>query len=158
MATFSLNNNIRKPTTSPRPGMLQVGLDGRRGDLLRADTATLQIQEISGRYLVAGNGQTNLDVNFPITFVALPSLSFGAAVDDNDGHGLSQSNISLPVLNVMVRNWVRFERLPGIFYYKGANLAVVVSGSPGYVWVHWQATGKAFRNPSKDLGTTKGGI
>lgn len=146
--------NNRKITISPR--RLQHGLEKRRGGILQTEAAGVQIQSVAGRTLVGGDGQAVFDVNFPVTFVEMPALSFGASVDDNDGHGTREGAISLPTVTAAVLSWNRFERLPGTFYYKGANLSCTMSGSPGYVWVHWQATGKAFRNPAKDLGSTGG--
>lgn len=157
MAHIERNINRNKPhkrTISPRS--IQFGLDQRRGGILRTEEAGVQIQSVAGKNLVGGDGQANFDVNFPVTFTELPALSFGAAVDDNQGHGLNAGQTSSPGIDVVVLEWIRYERLPGVFYYKGASLSVVMAGSPGYVWIHWQATAKAFRNPARDLGNTGG--
>lgn len=147
-----------KPKKAISPHRVNRGWERRRGDILRTEEAGVLLQTISGIQMIGGDGQATFDVNFPVTFVKIPALSFGAAVDDNLGHGEDEAETSYPEINVMVTAWNRIEKLPGIFYYRGASVSVVLAGSPGYVQVHWQATGMAFRNPAKDLGSTGGSI
>lgn len=140
------------------PKSVYRGIEARRGELLRSESAGVQLTSVAGKILVAGSGQANVQVDFPVTFVEQPSLSFGAAVDDNYGHGANNAPTSYPEINVMIAEWTRVERLTGVFHYRGALISAVLNGSPGYVWVHWQATGKAFRNPATAMGDTNGAI
>lgn len=131
----------------------QHALERRRGDLGRVSDAGVKVHRVSGRVLTTGYGESVLTVPFPVTFTEIPLFTFGAELDAGSS-ALSQGEF--PTVSAMVIDWVKIERLPFVFYYRGARLAVVTTGPalvPASIWIHWSMEGKAFRNPLDYSGT-----
>lgn len=125
----------------------------RRGDVNRAESATIKPVRVAGFELTEGRGELTIDVEFPVWFTERPAMSFGGELDEND----FVETGSYPSVSVVVIAFTRAqtERVGG-GWYTGASLALVVGGKQAQrIWVHWQAEGKALKNPgapSPDTG------
>jgi hypothetical protein len=75
-----------------------------------------------------------------------PSVSFGWELDKASYGGVTAGY--LPAANSGVAQWVTKEKIPGVFHYTGAVLIITTQNNPHTMWIHWQAEGKAFVNPS----------
>jgi len=125
------------------------GLERRRGDVERMRNQEVQIHRVSGRQLMDGVGEALFDINFPVTFMEIPSFSFGGELDGN----LAPVQGEFPTISAIVVKWNTVEKIPGHFHYKGATLCVVTTGTTGHrIWIHWHMEGKAFRNPLTHVG------
>jgi len=127
----------------------------RRAEVNRIDAFAIKTTRVNGRQLVKGTGELIVDVNFPVLFTELPSLSFGAHMED----GEVPEALNLPTVSTVVLSWLKTHEdrvggglgMPG--WFRGARLAIVTTGRTGHkVWVHWQAEGKAIRNPAAETG------
>lgn len=143
--------------------MSDVGLFGpryhlpferRRAYLDRVDEAVIKKTRVSGFEKVVGTGETSTEVAFPVWFTERPSMSFGAELDEND----FAEDTKFPTVSVVVLSWNKnlTERIGG-GYWVGATLAIVTNGraypTQRFV-VHWQAEGRAIRNPALESGGT----
>jgi hypothetical protein len=142
--------------TPPRfPGLL--ALERRRAELSRIDDFTIKTTRVHGFVLTEGAGEAAHEITFPVTFTERPSMSFGAELADNE----FVEDLSFPTVSVVVISWTKtmIDRVGGGLdapgWFAGANLAIVTSGkSDQRVWVHWQAEGKALRDPVNQVGDT----
>ncbi|MDQ6949847.1 MAG: hypothetical protein M3256_27255 [Actinomycetota bacterium] len=130
-------------------------LEQRRNDLGRLDEFSIKTTRVSGFQLVQKAGEVIVDVSFPVLFTERPAMSFGAHMDD----GQVPEALNLPTVSTVVLSWIKAheERVgggngtPG--WFSGARLAIVTTGRADHkVWVHWQAEGKAVRNPAQETG------
>lgn len=137
----------RPPTAAP--------FEARRGAAERMDSATGRVHSIQGFMEIVGSGEALLDVNFPVWFLEKPTFTFGGemAVDQVLTVG------AYPMLSVIVHRW-RMKDFPnGVSYFAGATLIVVTTGTPEQKLIgHWEAQGKALRNPSGETVTADGPI
>lgn len=131
----------------------------RRADLDRIDAFSIKTTRVNGFQLVKGAGEVIVDVPFPVLFTERPSMSFGAHMDD----GEQPEALNLPTVSTVVLSWLKAHEdrvgggqgTPG--WFSGARLAIVTTGRTNHkVWVHWQAEGKAIRNPSTEMGNGAG--
>lgn len=124
--------------------------EDRRRDLGRVDDFAIKPTRVHGFVLTEGVGEGAHEVTFPVTFTERPSMSFGAELDENE----FVVNLKFPTVSVVVVVWAKTmtdrvgggTNAPG--WYAGATLAIVTTGKAGQrMWVHWQAEGKALRDP-----------
>ena len=106
---------------------------------------------LQGRTQVLGVGEVSFDVDFPIKFIEVPHLSFGAELDKTS----VATATKFPTVSVCVTDWRNEDQSLGHEgLYIGASLGVVVGGQAGQaIWVHWTFDGKALRTP---LATKEG--
>lgn len=124
---------------------MQQGLEHRRGHIARTADAGVQTHVLSSTAPIMGNGVAIIPVKFPVTFTEKPAFVTGW--DLGQLQGSNDADAIFPGVQLGVKDWEVEERLPGIFIYKGATLVVTVENSPGVIYVHWQITGYAYRNP-----------
>ncbi len=139
------------------PGLL--GIERRRADLGRIDDFTIKTTRVSGFILTEGAGEGLHDLTFPVTFTERPSMSFGAELETNQ----FVEDLAFPTVSVVVVSWVKAmtDRVGGGVnapgWFTGAMLAIVTTGkNEQRMWIHWQAEGKALRDPVNELGGTGG--
>lgn len=132
-------------------------LERRRADLGRVDDFVIKTTRVTGFVLTEGAGEAAHDVEFPVTFTERPSMSFGGELADNQ----FVEDLAFPTVSVVVISWIKSMTgrvgggldAPG--WFVGASLAIVTSGKTDQrMWVHWQAEGKALRDPVNQLGDT----
>lgn len=125
------------------PADIQGALERRRGDVSRVESMSVQRFAIEGFQLVAGSGEAAFEVNFPVWFDERPCIVHGYELADSS----TPEATNFPLVSAGVIKWHITER-GGFEYYTGATMGVVALGKANQeVWVHWQATGKALRNP-----------
>lgn len=124
---------------------IRRGLEQRRGDIAQVSDSSAKIHKINGRVLITGRGtlEASFDVNFPVAFMDIPAVYFGCIMPDN----LSATIGRMPTMTSQVLRWVSDYRLGARFLYRGATIGVVITDSPGQMWVNWHAEGVALRNP-----------
>lgn len=110
--------------------------------------------------MVNGSGEASQTVNFPVAFIARPTLSYGYELHPDT----SPVTGSFPSGSCVVHRWitdppfdastsasVNFSKI----YFKGAYLLVLTTGPTAQkLWVHWTAQGKAVVNPGSGDGIT----
>jgi len=124
-----------------------------RDDAHRINSMTVKVTEVSGRVLVSGTGELNVDVNFPVWFCERPIFTFGGELDENH----SPLATLFPTISAVVINWEKKKEVEGVVdgYYIGASVAVVTTGRSGQaLWLHWTVKGKALTNPTNTLEDT----
>lgn len=131
------------PTASP--------LESRRAAVGRIDAMGAKVHRVQGFLTVDGAGEAAVEVAFPVWFIERPLCTFGGEMAENE----SPEAGGFPTVSVVVLAWAFQDYPGGVRYYSGARLAVVTTGRDGHqMLVHWQAEGKALRNPVGDTGTT----
>lgn len=131
----------------PRGGGIQGPLEERRWDVSRAAQLAPKPTRVSGRVLVVGSGEATVSVKFPVRFLEEPIMNFGWVLGENQ----SLESGNFPFVSVGAFNWQRTEKMQNAnvgYTYHGCSLAIALTGQEEQqVWVHWTATGRAFRNP-----------
>lgn len=132
-------------------------IERRRADLNRIDDFTIKTTRVHGFVLTEGAGEAAHEITFPVTFTERPSMSFGGEMDENQ----FVEDLSFPTVSVVVVSWTKTmtDRVGGGLgapgWFAGATLAIVTSGKTDQrMWVHWQAEGKALRDPVRETGKT----
>jgi hypothetical protein len=131
-------------------------MERRREELTRMADFAVKPTRIAGFDKTVGPGEVMFEVNFPVWFVERPAMSFSGELPEN----VAPVERKFPTVSVVVAKWkmVQAERPDGGFY-GGAFLVVVTTGHAELeVLVHWQAEGKAMRNPAAGSGDTSGSI
>lgn len=97
---------------------------------------------VTGTVMLTGRGQGIVDINFPITFVEKPNVSFGYELEQG-----YQSEL-VPSCAGVVNSWVMDSTKSDSIRISGCSLGCVVSAAPGTVsYLHFNFYGKAYRNP-----------
>lgn len=110
---------------------------------------------LQGQFLTEGEGEVLRTVQFPVTFIELPFLKFGASLEINQQ--LLVGNF--PTISVVACNWQTELRGDQTYLYKGCDLAVVTSGANGQkMWVNWEFTATALTNPVGNMTTVGGSV
>ena len=113
----------------------------RMNDL--AETAS-SITQVGGKIKINNAGEAYIEIEFPVYFTDIPSVSFGYEI--NDVKSIAKG--SAPTVTAEIYEWETYERPPSSRFYTGAKMVVVSTGPPLIKFiVHWQATGIAFTNP-----------
>lgn len=137
----------------------QFSLERRRAELGRIDDFVIKPTRVTGFVLTDGAGEVTHDITFPVTFTERPSMSFGAELDTDQ----FVQDRAFPTVSVVVIRWIKTmtdrigggEGQGGAGWFAGATLAIVTSGKKTQrLWVHWQAEGKALRDPVHHSGDT----
>lgn len=104
-----------------------------------------QTHTISGEFLVVGAGEVkNVDVRFPVTFIAPPSFMIGFRVPE----GAEILSGQFPQATGAAYNFIIEERLPSSRLYKGCSIGVVINGPIGTKMIaNWSFTGVGLTNP-----------
>lgn len=133
--------------------------EARRRDLGRVEDFIIKPTRVTGFVLTEGAGEALHEVVFPVTFTERPSMSFGGELDVDE----FVEALVFPTVSVVVVSWAKTmtdrvgggTNAPG--WFAGAILAIVTSGKSGQrMWVHWQAEGKALRDPVHHSGDSDG--
>lgn len=119
----------------------------RRDQIERINDMLIKPTRVSGFQEIAFVGEETtqellVDVVFPVWFVDIPAMSFGAhLVRDLVEEGF------FPTVSVVVVGWTKAQEIrPGGGYFIGARLAVVASGrEQDRMVIHWNAEAKALR-------------
>lgn len=121
----------------------QMSFEQRRGTIDRQQAIQGQVFRVSYFMEVSGDGESTVDVNFPVAFSEYPSCYMGGALAP--GQVLVATNF--PWCSVMVAAW-KTDIKNGHLYYIGATLVLVVGGPTSQVCIlHYHAEGKALQNP-----------
>lgn len=137
----------RPPTVAP--------LEERRGTANRLDAITGKLHSVQGFIEIIGSGEALLDVNFPVWFMDKPTFTFGGEMAPDQVLTTGQ----YPMLSVLVHRWRMKDYPNGVSYYAGATLIIVTTGTDDQKLLgHWQAQGKALRNPTGETVTADGVI
>lgn len=129
------------------------GLQSQRNEVERIDEAGLKIFRVSGRVQVIGDGESSVNVTFPIIFAERPGFSFGFEL----AKGQLPAAGRFPTVSCGVFQWDSGEfAVTGVPRYFGATLMVVTTGNPRYLYVHWHMEGRAFNNPITNVDTIDG--
>jgi hypothetical protein len=128
----------------------RVPFEQRRSEVAHVDDQSIRPTRVTGFELTVGAGEATVNVDFPVWFVEKPSMSFGGEFEKNE----YLVERRFPTVSVVVVEWkIALPDRPGGGWYVGAILATVTTGRREQrVWVHWQAEGKAIRNPSVHTG------
>lgn len=132
----------------------RVATERRRADLARADDVSIKPTTVGGFELTIDGGtgysEVAIEVAFPVLFTERPAMAFGGELDENE----YANDGFFPTVSVVVLVWKKshLDRVGGGLnapgWFSGATLAVVTTGRAGQrMWIHWQATGKAIRDP-----------
>lgn len=137
----------RPPTAAP--------FEARRGAANRLDAATGKLHSIQGFIEISGSGEALLDVNFPVWFLERPTFTYGGEMAADQVLVAGQ----YPMLSVLVHRWLKKDYPNGVSYFAGATLIIVTTGpAEQRLLGHWQAQGKALRNPTGETITADGTI
>lgn len=128
---------------------IQRGLQNRRSEHDLIQDRGVKDFRVSGRVQVIGDGESSVEITFPVTFAERPGFSYGWELADYQRDRLVGGQ--LPTASIGVARWERDEKVTGIYVYTGAVLTIVTVNNPRYVWVHWHMEGKAYQNPIRDL-------
>lgn len=121
----------------------QMSFEQRRGTVDRQAAIQGGVFRVSYFLEVSGDGESTIDVNFPVAFSEYPSCYSGGALQP--GQVLVAGNF--PTCSVMVGTWKTQEKGSHL-YYIGATLILVVGGPTTQLSVlHFHAEGKALQNP-----------
>jgi len=127
---------------------IQTPFEQRRGQVERGRSVEGRIHKVFITINLIGSGEVLADVNFPVWFQEKPAVSSGGEMAENEVIVDTQ----FPTISVIVKSWVKQKR-DLAEYFTGATLIVVTSGVPGQKMIaHFQAEGKALRNPLGGLG------
>lgn len=138
---------VRPPTAAP--------LEARRGVAGRLDAVTGKEHAIQGFVEIVGAGEALLDVSFPVWFLEKPTFTFGGEMGPDQVLTPGQ----YPTLSILVHRWNMREYSNSVSYFAGATLIVVATGSATQSLIgHWQAQGRALRNPTGEVVTVDGVI
>jgi hypothetical protein len=97
---------------------------------------------VTGTVKLTGRGQGVVDINFPVTFIEKPNVSFGYELEQG-----YQSDL-IPACNAVVNDWIMDDMKSSSIRIDGCSLGCVVSAGPGTVsYLHFNFYGKAYRNP-----------
>lgn len=141
------------PASSPSPGRpphpSQIIIDryqeGRRAEVERSTNLGVALTTVAGLIVATGLGESSQEIRFNVSFIEVPVLVAGAW-EMAEGQAVTAGY--WPTVSMGVLNWVRHDLGQDRNYYIGANLGIVTTGFEGQILrVHWQCTGKAFRNP-----------
>lgn len=98
---------------------------------------------VTGVVELAGRGQGFVEINFPVTFIEKPNVSFGYELGQGYQSGL------VPSCNAVVNDWVMDAQKSNSVRISGCSLGCVVSAGPAVVsYLHFNFFGKAYRNPT----------
>jgi hypothetical protein len=131
----------------------QVVATQEHSEAARVSESSAEFQVVQGFLTVDKAGEVSVDVNFPVRFIERPSLSFGGELDGN--HFPEAGNY--PTVSVVVARWTKdlIDTTRDEGFYSGATLMVVTTGkSDQKMIVHWQMSGRAFKNPVRLPQTT----
>lgn len=131
-------------------------IERRREELTRMADFSIRPTRIAGFDKVVDPGEVLFEVNFPVWFVERPAMSFSGELPE----GVAPVDGKFPTVSVVVARWKKsLPDRPDGGFYSGAFLAVVTTGHAGLeMLVHWQAEGKAMRNPAASMGDASGAI
>jgi hypothetical protein len=133
-----------RPTPSSQIRQLQVSQVRRERDVYQTEEFTGRPHVCSGQFMMEGIGEVLVDVKFPVFYLEMPLLSFGAALEENQSVVLG----SVPTISVVATRYDYKLSRTGARLYRGAQLGVVATGSTGHrLQVHWHFTGMALVNP-----------
>ena len=97
---------------------------------------------VTGTVKLSGTGQGYTDINFPVTFIEKPTVSFGYELEQ--GYQLDE----VATCNGVVSDWNSVEMKSGNVRIKGCSLGFVVDADTDTVsYLHFTFSGMAFRNP-----------
>lgn len=127
---------------------IRASLERRRGDVERARAIEGGPYAVEGLIRLIGTGEIMAPVLFPVTFTKLPVLDGGGFTDDGQiiTPGLR------PEWKVNVHRWDTITRPghPGVLWYRGATLVIILDGGSGTTFrstAWWRAAGPALMNP-----------
>lgn len=128
-----------------RPHSLPGALEGRRHEVERSTSILADRLEVEGFVELTGAGEATLEVEFPVAFTEIPSISDGGHLIEGQVLVAGQ----FPRWNVGVAQWRTMPNRPGAApLYTGALLVIVAEGPEGMRSVaHYQFRGRALRNP-----------
>lgn len=136
----------RQPAVYGQARSLQRGLVNLRNVQDLAQDRAAKVFKVSGRGKIIGDGETSVNVSFPVTFTDRPAFSYGSELAARQVDRLQGG--SLPQVTAMVAAWDKVETaVSGMFLYRGASLIIVTENNPLYVFVHWHVEGMALHNP-----------
>lgn len=142
------------PSAKPRPPA-PITFEARRGTANRLDAITGKLHSVQGFIDIIGSGEAILDVNFPVWFLEKPTFTFGAEMAPDQVLTTGQ----YPMVSIIVHRWAMKDFPQGVSYFAGATLIIVTTGTDEQKLIgHWQAQGKALRNPGGETITADGTI
>lgn len=128
---------------------IYAAIEGRRGQLERAQSMQGRRHRVTGFVEIVGAGESLAEVVFPVHFIEVPMVSFGGELGPNE----VLEDRHFPTISVMVRAWKREERA-GAEYITGATLIIVTTGRVEQrATAHWQAEGTALVPPLLSSGS-----
>lgn len=123
----------------------------RRRDVERVNAMSAKDTTASGRVLIMGTGDCQVEVLFPVSFSNRPFFTYGQELDEEEGPRQEVVPGRYPTVDATVIAWQTVRAVEGAFdgYYTGCTLACHVGGgnSEQRLWVDWQFRGVAIRNP-----------
>lgn len=123
----------------------------RRRDVERVNAMVAKDTTATGRILIVGTGDCQIEILFPVSFSNRPFFACGQALDDEEGPEQEVLAGHYPKLDATVIHWNKVRAVEGAFagYYIGCTLACHVDGSgpDQRLWLDWQFRGVAIRNP-----------
>lgn len=132
-------------------GSVQTSLERRRSQVEEYGNVAIKYSIVEGTIPLEGTGEAVTTVNFPIQFVEKPIFGFGHELEDNSW----PESGTFPTASVTVVSWTVVARDESRKYFAGAEIALVVTGAEAMKSsVHFQFSGRAFRNPVVDAAGT----
>lgn len=123
-----------------------TSLDTRRRNIQTIQNERASPYVVSGLLEMQGIGSVQTSVDFPIAFVNKPAITFGS-----EWIAGSITPVLPPVISATLMSWFLDQRGPQdpnspLAIFRGASIMVVASGpSNSHFYLHWSATGLAFR-------------
>lgn len=123
----------------------------RRRDVERINAMTATNTTATGRILIMGTGDIQVETLFAVNFSARPFFTYGQELDEEEGEAQEVVPGRYPRLDATVIAWNKVRAVEGAFagYYVGCTMACHVEGSgvEQRLWLDWQFRGVAIRNP-----------
>lgn len=122
-------------------------IERRRAEVERQRNAQAQYYKVSGVVEVAGAGNAQVRVVFPVWFVDQPIVHFGG--DLGDGSLTVQPGL-FPSWNAMVHAWDYKLKPDGSKLFVGALLGILINSNDAspVTNIHWSVEGIGLRNPA----------
>lgn len=123
----------------------------RRRDVERVNAMAAKDTTCSGRVLIEGTGDCQVEILFPANFSNRPFFTYGQELDEEEGPMQEVVPGHYPKVDATVIAWNTVRAVEGAFagYYIGCTLACHLEGgsTDQRIWIDWQFRGVAIRNP-----------